>query len=328
MEKFEFTSKMVRELKGAPLSCLILMALAGQAVSAQFLERQSGYSDKIVNSALLYLQDNGYITRNERYAWRIAINVHQLPLMVLPDETEPDLPDLGGQLEVIPGSSDENLEDSTTTRNNSESEKFRVPSSSRTIDLTSKELTDPPLLEAFPLTTNVRGCKDQHDPEKLRVAENLAACDRFGIGEPKRSAISKNPKVYPRLIVFHCLDADKLGGAIYRIEHGWKVPKGWKEPIDNSDNIYPENVCAQTFIEPEVEISSECTKSWQDVLESVSSEFKKVEFETWLKYAKLCKVDGDGWTIRVGNKHAADWIKEHALGVLQSAAGVSIKVEW
>lgn len=315
MEKFEFTSRMVRELRGAPLSCLILMALAGQAVSAQYLERQSGYSDKVVNSALLYLQDNGYITRNERYAWRIAINVHQLPLMVLPDETEAQQSDFDGQVEVIPGSSDENFENSTTTRNNSESEKFRVPSSSRTIDLTSKELTDPPLLDA-------------DDPEKLRVAENLEACDRFGIGEPKRSKISKLPEVFPRLIRFHCSDAPNIGMAIYRIEHGWKIKKGWKEPEGNLDSLNPINVSALTFLEPEVEISSEVKKKWQDALESVSSEFKRVEFETWLKHSKLKSVDGDGWTIRVGNSHAAGWIREHALDALESAAGVKIKVEW
>jgi hypothetical protein len=40
----------------------------------------------------------------------------------------------------------------------------------------------------------------------------------------------------------------------------------------------------------------------------------------------LTVVGCDGWTIRVGNRYAADWIKDHALEVLQSAAGVKIKV--
>lgn len=311
MEKVKFTSGMVRELRGAPLSCLILMAMAGQAVSAQYLERSSGYSDKIVGAALLYLQDQGYVTRNERYSWRIAINVTQLPLMTLPDENEPDI-----QPQPVDFDQQEpNSEITETTRNNSESENLRVLTSSRSLDLTSKELIDLPLL-------------DIDDPEKLRVAENLEACDRFGIGEPKRTAISKLKHVTSRMICFHCetvkLQGQKLGAAIFRIEKDWKVREDWIDPkdkIDYSNKYYPENVCAQTLSADDLEL-------WQATLESVCAEFKKVEFETWLKSAKLISVDDDGWIIRTGNSYAADWIRGHAIRALQSAAGVTIKVEW
>jgi len=312
MEKVKFTSGTVRELRGAPLSCLILMAMAGQAVSAQYLERSSGYSDKIVGAALLYLQDQGYITRNERYAWRIAINVSQLPLMTLPDENEPDIVHDSVDFDQ----QEPNSEITDTTRNNSESEKFRVPTSSRSIDISTKELIDLPLL-------------DLADPENLRVAENLAACDRFGIGEPKRSAISKLKRVNSRMIYFHCSDVLtaglRIGAAIKRLESGkWPVPADWIAPserVDYSDITNPINVRAQTLSADDLDL-------WQATLESVRSEFKKVDFETWLKSAKLCAVDGDGWTIHTGNSYAAEWIKEHALEALQSAAGVVIKVEW
>ncbi len=309
MEKVKFTSGMVRELRGAPLSCLILMAMAGQAVSAQYLERSSGYSDKVVSAALLYLQDQGYITRNERYSWRIAINVSQLPLMTLSDENEPYI-----QPQVVESVQQEpNIEITDATRNNSESENIRVVTSSSSIDLTSRELIDLPLL-------------DSADPENLRVADNLAACDRFGIGEPKRSVISKLKHVNSRMIHFHCAEVlaagYRIGAAIKRLEKGWKVPDDWISPsekVDYSEYLNPVNVCAQTF-------SSDDLDLWEATLESVRSDFKTVEFETWLKSAKLFSVDGDGWTIRVGNRYAADWIKEHALGALQSAAGVNIKV--
>ncbi len=309
MQKVDFTSSMVRELKGAPLSCLILMAMAGQTVTAQYLERNSGYSDKIIGAALLYLQEQGYITRNDRYAWRIAINVAQLPLMTLPNETEPDIAPQAVDFDQ----QEPNSEITDTTRNNSESENLRVLTRIRSLDLTSKELLDLPLL-------------DIDDPEKLRVAENLEACDRFGIGEPKRTAISKLKHVTSRMICFHCetvkLQGQKLGAAIFRIEKDWKVREDWIDPkdkIDYSDKYYPENVCAQTLSADDLEL-------WQSTLESVRAEFKKVEFETWLKSAKLISVNGDGWTIQVGNSFAADWIREHALEALQSAAGVNIKV--
>jgi hypothetical protein len=310
MQKVEFTDQLILTLKGAPLSCLMLLALARQPVSAQYLERHSGYSDKPVNEALLLLQDYGLVTRNDRYAWRIAINVTQLPLMILPDENEPDIV----QDSMDSDQQQPNSEITDTTRNNSESEKIRVLSSSRSIDLTSKELIDLPLL-------------DLEDPEKFRVAENLEACDRFGIKEPKRSVISKLKHVTSRLICFHCCEAPNIGFAIYRIQKDWRVRDDWIDPKDRGDRIpgqwgfEPVDVCAQTLSTDDLEL-------WQATLESVRAEFSKVDFETWLKSAKLYSVDGDGWTIRTGNSYAADWIKEHALAALQSVAGVSIKVEW
>lgn len=50
-----FTARMVRELKGAPLSVLILIALAGMPVSREWLILMSGYSDKPVDQALKLL---------------------------------------------------------------------------------------------------------------------------------------------------------------------------------------------------------------------------------------------------------------------------------
>jgi len=310
MEKIEFDFTKVRGLKGAPLSCLIVMAMVGQPITAEFLERHTGYTDKPVNAALLLLQDIGLITRNERYAWRIAINVSQLPLMTLPDENEPNI-----QAQPVDFHEPKpNNEITDPTRNYSVSEKFRVVTSSSSTDLSTNEFKDLPLL-------------DLDDPEKFRVAENLEACDRFGIREPKRSVISKLKHVNSRMISYHCCTAKDIALAIWRIQRDWKVQDDWIDPKDRVNpfqeyqELINQNVCAQTLSADDLEL-------WQATLESVRSEFKKVDFETWLKSAKLCAVDGDGWTIRTGNSYAADWIKEHALEALQSAAGVGIKVEW
>ncbi len=309
MERIDFTASMVRTLKGAPISCLMLMAMIGQPVSAQYLERNSGYSDKSVGAALLLLQDYGLITRNERYVWRIAINVRQLPLMVLSDE-EMDQTDLQVECEVeaAPNEIQGNLDKNGGTRKFSDSENFRVHSSSRSIDLTTKELTELPLLGAA-------------DPENFRVAENLEACDRFGIREPKRSTISKLKFVNPRMISFHCSTVKDIALAIWRIEHEYRVKPDWIDPLER-------NVCAQTFTPEPMGLPAEAVEAWQTCLEKVRSAFRKVDFDTWLSSADLVNVDAEGWTIRAGNRLSGTWIKDHATAAIQEAAGVSIKVEW
>jgi hypothetical protein len=76
-----FTARMVRELKGAPLSCLILLLLAGSPVSNEWLCRMSGYTDKPVAQALKLLSSPEYqmICRTHG-GWRIA-DAFQLALM-------------------------------------------------------------------------------------------------------------------------------------------------------------------------------------------------------------------------------------------------------
>lgn len=304
MQRIEFTDAMVLTLKGAPLSCLIVLALAGQPLSAQYLERKTGYSDKIVNKALLTLQDLGMITRNDRYAWRIAIDVRQLPLAALEEDevSEEELP-IGTEQEMP---EDGSLASPEGSRRNSESEKFRVLTSSRS--LTKSRLINQPLL------------LDADDPEFLRVSDNLAACDRFGIREPKRSTISRLKHTTARLICFHCSKAPNFGMAIYRIENDWKVSEDWIDPIDCEVLASKENVCAQTLPDSDLQI-------WNQVIESVKPDFRLVDYETWIKTAVLVSIEPDVWTIRMANQFAAEWIRKNALERLQSAAGVVIKVE-
>lgn len=304
MSKIDFTTRMLRELKGAPLSCIIAMSIAGQAVSAGYLERNTGYSDKSVNDALLYLQENGYITRNGRYAWCICMDAQQLPLMTLPEETDPNLA-------AYEEADRENNLECESTRRNSDSENFRVPSTSSSRSLTSFNQQDQLLLPGT------------DDPEKFRVAENLTACDRFGIMEPKRSALCRLAHVTTRLIDYHCAKAENIRLAIYRIEHNWKVPRDWSDPNDRNDKLDDVsliNVCAQT-------LSPEEISDWERVVESVKPDFKPVEFETWIKSAVPVRMESDRWVIRTGNQFSREWIRKHALERLQEAAGVVIEIE-
>lgn len=85
------TVSMVRTLKGTPLAVFILLRMAQEdgigPQGAEWLERYSGYTDKPVSQALLFLEEQGLISRNGRYLWQLAGEVRQLPLSV-PDLDE------------------------------------------------------------------------------------------------------------------------------------------------------------------------------------------------------------------------------------------------
>lgn len=252
---FQFNADMVRTLKGAPLSCLLILAIERQPVSAQYLERRTGYSDKSVNSALLLLGDMGMATRNARYQWQIANNATQLPLMndLLPaPEEEPLDPSFvpteqgrqnGGEQETegvgeIPSRKNSESENFRVTnpkkaenddKNPIESENFRVdcPSSStRSINLeSSKGLLD-----------------SRAETEKFRV-DILAVLDEFGVGEPKRSQLAGQDWITSRIARYHLETCADVALAIWRIEHGWRVPKGWQPtresplPVQESQSV-------------------------------------------------------------------------------------------
>jgi predicted transcriptional regulator len=66
-----FTVSTVRELKGAPLAVLMLLFLSRVAVTQEWLERNSGYTDKPVSQALAYLREHDWVVRQST-GWVIA----------------------------------------------------------------------------------------------------------------------------------------------------------------------------------------------------------------------------------------------------------------
>ena len=76
-----FSSRFVRELKGAPLSVLVLLLIADQPVSNDWLENMSGYSDKPVAAALSLLSspEYQYVVKTFK-GWRIS-DTFNLPLI-------------------------------------------------------------------------------------------------------------------------------------------------------------------------------------------------------------------------------------------------------
>lgn len=68
-----FTLRMVRELKGAPLSCLILLIASSNPVSNDWLCMMSGYTDKPVAQALRLLSSPEYqLVKKARGGWVLA----------------------------------------------------------------------------------------------------------------------------------------------------------------------------------------------------------------------------------------------------------------
>lgn len=74
--------------------------------------------------------------------------------------------------------------------------------------------------------------EEQADSENFGIC--LAACDEFGIREPKRSKISRLKHVTPELIRAHVMqvrdDNLPLGTAIHRIEFNWMPEAKYLEP--------------------------------------------------------------------------------------------------
>lgn len=67
----EFTAQTVRELKGASLSVLVLLLVSPLPVSQEWLERNSGYTDKPVSQALAYLKETGRVCKTSA-GWMLS----------------------------------------------------------------------------------------------------------------------------------------------------------------------------------------------------------------------------------------------------------------
>jgi len=71
--------KLLRELKGAPLSVLFALAIVHQPVSAGWLEMVTGYSNPSITNALRLLIEFNYCLKISGQKWQIVNNI-QLPL--------------------------------------------------------------------------------------------------------------------------------------------------------------------------------------------------------------------------------------------------------
>ncbi len=76
----ENPSRIVRELRGAPLSVTIVLATVNRPVTMDWIAKNTGYSHKPISQALSYLQQIGLVERTHS-GWVLA---RQLPLSPIP----------------------------------------------------------------------------------------------------------------------------------------------------------------------------------------------------------------------------------------------------
>lgn len=190
-----FTVSMVRLLKGCPLACVFALMIAQQdrlgAQGAEWLERATGYTDKPVSQALLFLQEQGVISRNGRYLWQLCGEFVQLPL---------------GRVQLLDGLEAKGVGNIPTHPSSS---------SSRYIDSNLSE------------STTTSQTLSAAESEKFRLDEGvLAALDVAKIREPARSRLAGLEWVTVELIEYHMRTAEKPGLAIYRIKNNWPILEG------------------------------------------------------------------------------------------------------
>ncbi len=307
MAEFVMTDALILTLKGAPISIICLMITHPEPLGAQFIERHTGYNDKYTASALLLLEELGLVTRNGRYNWQLAAAAQQLPLVKMlggEEELEPDPTIHVSDTDIVEGE----LVDAGVGK--SESENPTPSSSSSSNNLVNQELDKP-------LPTRA-------DSENPTLDANLAECDRWGILEPKRSSISILPHVVPRLIRYHVQTSQNIGQAIWRTEHKWPIKAGWVDAAET-----PPTTIDETPNEPgEAELAGEDATRWAGVLIILKNKLRRADYETWIRPLRVVACGPDGWMLRIGNGVGGEWIRQHALEIIEAELGVPVRVVW
>jgi len=213
--RFDNPLRMVRELKGAPLSILWVLFYAQQRVSQEFLERSTGYSDKPVSQALAYLEEIGLVNHT-RSGWAlIQDNQNQLPLPLAleggPGRAAPEPRELALEEPAVQADPENKDPESGVSRNNSDS-------------LITTTLINNDLIDSVVVISNNAENRRNSDFEA-----NLEEFKQQGIGRnPRTEALARMNHVNPGYICAHLKSLkkkDSKGLAIMRMEQGEDPPK-------------------------------------------------------------------------------------------------------
>lgn len=212
--------RMVRELKGAPLSILMVLSIVQQRVTQEYLERATGYTDKPVSQALAYMQEIG-LANHTNAGWQlIKANVMQLPLPLMMDDGEeikPPPPEpVGGRLSSQRSQSESSEGESNQNENLALSR--NISDSLITTTLNNNYLLD----SAVVISNNAENRKNSD------FEANLEEFKQQGIARNKRTeALARMSHVNPKYIRAHLKvlgKKDSKGLAIMRMEQGEAPP--------------------------------------------------------------------------------------------------------
>lgn len=185
--------RFVREMKGAPLSVVVLLALTNLALTNQAICTGTGYSDKTVAGALEYLEGIGMVVRAAG-GWRIAEGVQlALPLAAEEIEEGDNSDDIGGSRKIS---------DSAPIVN---------------IVVNDSNINDLSLLTIY------------SEPESEIFRLNLEAMAECGIqATEKTRALARREYVTPVYVLSHVeqvkREGQRTGLAIWRMEKGMEQP--------------------------------------------------------------------------------------------------------
>lgn len=201
------TSSMVRMTKGAAASIILLLIAEPAGGNQEWIERYVGYSDKTVSQALMFLIEQGIVTKagnRGEYCYQLATAEKQPPLPVEELATE--------------NTEEEEINIKEEVEEQIESENFRLAVKKKK-KIQINQHRDDLLLLTNPL-----------ESEKFRL--NFAELQAQGIQDPALSELAGLAHVTPELIKGHCLPDVDLSLAIYRIRKNYAVKKPPGDPAN------------------------------------------------------------------------------------------------
>lgn len=283
----ESTMRTVRELSGVPISILFALAAARQPVEVAWLEAATDFSYNTLAKNLRYLQENGYVTRNGRYAWQLAEGAKQLPLIsnLLEDPEDAGLSKFESphdDVNII------DLKESTTTDINGDSQKLKVAENQAALEEIGVTEPKRSRLAKMPAV----------NPRMIRYHAHCAAAARS----------ARNP----------------TGLAISLIERGSPAPEDWIDPADAPPE--PTQESEPEPLEVLTPLSVAQAQAWTAAVAGLPVSRAERETWLRSPPAGVSTETG-ALVLRVANRPAAEWIHAHALDDLQRAIGGPVRLE-
>jgi hypothetical protein len=336
MAHFEDPILMVRTLKGAPISCLVAMALAKQSVSHAWLCRHTGYSCHAVTDALALLEDYQLATwSRNRTNWRLTHGAKQLPLGA-------DLLESGS--EIMNGFCPHIGE----VRENRE-----LPLAAASLSLSYKDTAEEEKKIAkianFQNLQKVRRHPKRKYPQQKRtvtgrsrpksVCANLEAFRSFGL--------MKNDFILKICKLDH-VTPDYILGQKRRLEAEGRYSHGLLLRVIKDDDYLPPRYQTRVF-EPASDKSTEiepdpgtfiaspepppgpepdptvlqpiygkvtAASSWQTALEQLQRDMPKVAFDNWVSSSQVIAYHDGTFTIAAPSDYARKWMESRLTSIV------------